>query len=95
VLYVEELIGPDTVNTIPVATMDAFRDHGKIADTLADNVADAQRVLGELGRAGIARALDGIDEATPLDELERRLFEVCRRHGRQTDDQTVLIVRVP
>jgi serine phosphatase RsbU (regulator of sigma subunit) len=48
----------------------------------------------ELGRAGIARALDGIDEATPLDELERRLFEACRRHGRQTDDQTVLIVQV-
>ena len=31
VLYVEELIGPDTVNTMPPATMDAFRDHGKVA----------------------------------------------------------------
>ena len=34
VLYVEELIGPDTVNTMPVATMDAFRDHGKLRDSL-------------------------------------------------------------
>src|ERR1700676_4477564 len=70
VLYVEELIGPDTVNTIPVATMDAFRDHGKIADTLADNVADAQRVLGDLGRAGIS--LDAV--ADKLVEEGVRLF---------------------
>jgi transaldolase/glucose-6-phosphate isomerase len=54
VLYIDELIGPDTVNTIPIATMDAFRDHGKLRDTLDDNVADAQRVLGDLGRAGIS-----------------------------------------
>jgi transaldolase/glucose-6-phosphate isomerase len=70
VLYVEELIGPDTVNTIPVATMDAFRDHGKIADTLADNVADAQRVLGDLGRAGIS--LDAVTDK--LVEEGVRLF---------------------
>jgi transaldolase / glucose-6-phosphate isomerase len=70
VLYVEELIGPDTVNTIPVATMDAFRDHGKIADTLADNVADAQRVLGDFGRAGIS--LDAVTDK--LVEEGVRLF---------------------
>ena len=70
VLYVEELIGPDTVNTIPVATMDAFRDHGKLADTLADNVADAQRVLGDLGRAGIS--LDAVTDK--LVEEGVRLF---------------------
>jgi len=60
VLYVEELIGPDTVNTIPIATMDAFRDHGKLADTLEHNVPDAQRVLGDLGRAGIS--LDAVTD---------------------------------
>jgi transaldolase / glucose-6-phosphate isomerase len=54
VLYVDELIGRDTVNTMPIATMDAFRDHGQLRDTLDDNVADAQRVLGDLGRAGIS-----------------------------------------
>jgi transaldolase / glucose-6-phosphate isomerase len=70
VLYVEELIGPDTVNTIPVATMDAFRDHGKIADTLADNVADAQRVLGDLGRAEIS--LDAVTDKLVEDGV--RLF---------------------
>jgi serine phosphatase RsbU (regulator of sigma subunit) len=48
----------------------------------------------DLGRAGVAHALDGIDETTALGEIERRLFEACRRHGRQTDDQTALIVRV-
>ena len=70
VLYVEELIGPDTVNTIPIATMDAFRDHGKIADTIEDNVADAQRVLGDLGRAGIS--LDAVTDK--LVEEGVRLF---------------------
>ncbi len=43
VLYVEELIGPDTVNTMPVATMDAFRDHGKLRDSLEENAAAAQQ----------------------------------------------------
>jgi transaldolase/glucose-6-phosphate isomerase len=60
VLYVDELIGPDTVNTMPIATMDAFRDHGTLRDTLNDNVADAQRVLGDLGRAGIS--LDAVTD---------------------------------
>jgi len=54
VLYVEELIGPDTVNTMPVATMDAFRDHGKPCDSLADDAAGAQRLLGDLARTGIS-----------------------------------------
>ena len=70
VLYVDELIGPDTVNTMPVATMDAFRDHGKPADSLEDNVADAQRVLGDLGRAGIS--LDAVTDK--LVEEGVRLF---------------------
>ena len=37
VLYVEELIGPDTVNTIPPATLDAFRDHGKLRESLTED----------------------------------------------------------
>jgi transaldolase / glucose-6-phosphate isomerase len=70
VLYVDELIGPDTVNTMPVATMDAFRDHGKLRDALDDNVADAQRVLGDLGRAGIS--LDAVTDKLVEDGV--RLF---------------------
>jgi len=58
VLYVEELIGPDTVNTMPPATLDAFRDHGKVADTLERDVEEAQNTLGALGRSGIS--LDAI-----------------------------------
>ncbi len=70
VLYVEELIGPDTVNTMPTATMDAFRDHGKVRDALEDNVADAQRALSDLGRAGIS--LDDVTDK--LVEEGVRLF---------------------
>jgi transaldolase / glucose-6-phosphate isomerase len=54
VLYVDELIGPDTVNTMPIATMDAFRDHGQLRDTLMQDTAEAQHVLGDLDRAGIS-----------------------------------------
>src|SRR6266496_1957966 len=58
VLYVEELIGPDTVNTMPPATLEAFRDHGKLRDSLEDNIEDASRVLAELEKSGIS--LDAI-----------------------------------
>jgi len=58
VLYVEELIGPDTVNTVPPATLDAFRDHGKVRDSLEENIDEARHVLAELERSGIS--LDAI-----------------------------------
>ncbi|WP_213739033.1 bifunctional transaldolase/phosoglucose isomerase [Bradyrhizobium sp. dw_411] len=58
VLYVEELIGPNTVNTVPPATLDAFRDHGTPRDSLEENIDDARRVLAELERSGIS--LDAI-----------------------------------
>jgi transaldolase/glucose-6-phosphate isomerase len=54
VLYVEELIGPNTVNTVPPATLDAFRDHGKLRDSLEENVEDARHVLAELDKSGIS-----------------------------------------
>jgi len=54
VLYVEELIGRDTVNTMPTATMDAFRDHGSLRDSLEYDVASAQRALDDLDRAGVS-----------------------------------------
>ena len=54
VLYVEELIGSDTVNTMPVVTLDAFRDHGKLRNSLEENAAEAQRTLDELARTGIS-----------------------------------------
>ena len=54
VYYVEELIGPDTVDTIPPATFDAFRDHGKPRASLEENVQAAQETMQGLERAGIS-----------------------------------------
>ena len=54
VIYVEELIGPDTVDTIPAATFDAFRDHGAPRASLEDNLADAHETMRQLEAAGIS-----------------------------------------
>ena len=53
VLYVEELIGPDTVNTVPPATLDAFREHGQVRESLTEDVAGAERVLEQAEKAGL------------------------------------------
>jgi transaldolase len=53
VLYVEELIGPDTVNTMPEETIQAFQDHGKVARTLDKDVDKAQRLLRRIADAGV------------------------------------------
>jgi transaldolase/glucose-6-phosphate isomerase len=53
VLYVEELIGKDTVNTLPLATMDAFRDHGKAEDSLTSQIGEAERILHLADQVGI------------------------------------------
>ena len=52
--YVAELIGPDTVDTIPPATLDAFRDHGKPRASLEEDIAGAREIMGSLERAGIS-----------------------------------------
>ncbi len=54
VLYVEELIGADTVDTIPPATFDAFRDHGMVRASLAENLDDAAKTMLALEKAGIS-----------------------------------------
>jgi transaldolase/glucose-6-phosphate isomerase len=54
VMYVEELIGPDTVDTIPPATFDAFRDHGHPRASLEEAVDVAQKTMDDLARAGIS-----------------------------------------
>ena len=53
VIYIEELIGPDTVNTMPPATIDAFRDHGLLRNALTEDVPGAQKTMDDLARAGI------------------------------------------
>jgi transaldolase len=63
VLYVEELVGPHTVNTMPRATIEAFRDHGEIARTVDADYGAARGVIDALGAAGI-------DMAAVADQLE-------------------------
>jgi len=54
VMYVEELIGADTVDTIPPATIDAFRDHGRLRPSLTENVEGAAKTMADLAKAGIS-----------------------------------------
>jgi transaldolase / glucose-6-phosphate isomerase len=54
VIYVEELIGADTVDTIPPATFDAFRDHGKLRPSLTENVDQAVKTMSDLEKAGLS-----------------------------------------
>ena len=53
VLYVEQLIGPDTVNTMPPATIDAFRDHGEVARTVDATFSVAEQTLADLSAVGV------------------------------------------
>jgi transaldolase/glucose-6-phosphate isomerase len=64
VLYAEELIGRDTVNTLPPATFDAFRDHGVVRNSLVEDVDAARAAHDELERLGIS-----------LDEITARLLD--------------------
>jgi transaldolase len=53
VIYVEELIGPETVNTMPRETLEAFQDHGRVRNSLAEDVDGARRTLEAFAAAGI------------------------------------------
>jgi transaldolase len=76
-LYVDNLIGPDTVNTLPPATLDDFLDHGTVAATVETDVAGARSRLAELAALGID--LDAITNKV-LDEGSRcRQAQVHRR----------------
>ena len=70
VLYVEELIGPDTVNTIPPHTLDAFRDHGTVrGNTVEEDVERAEQILTELADLGID--LDAVTETLQEEGIEK------------------------
>ena len=62
VLYVESIIGKDSINTLPIETIDAFRDHGLAAETLTTNLRDANKQMVELKDTGI-----------DLDKITRKL----------------------
>ncbi len=100
VLYVEELIGRNTVNTMPPATMDAFRDHGRVRDSLEEGIAEAERVMGRLEDYGIS-----IDEVTTrltgegvrkfADAFDKLLAAIARKRthrlGERLNRQTVAL----
>jgi transaldolase len=87
VLYVENLIGRDTVNTMPMATIEAFRDHGKVADTLSGREKEAKQIVDDLGLLDIGieevcetLVRDGVQSFTDsyrklLATIERKLSE--------------------
>jgi transaldolase/glucose-6-phosphate isomerase len=54
VMYIEELIGPDTVNTVPPATLEAFKDHGEIRQSLEAGLDEARQVMADLEASGIS-----------------------------------------
>ena len=59
-LYIDTLIGADTVNTVPPKTLDAFRDHGNVAETLTQDVDGARKVMADAERLGLD--LDGVTD---------------------------------
>ena len=70
VLYVEELIGPDTVNTVPPHTLDAFRDHGTVrGDTVEEDLDRAEQILSDLADLGID--LDTVTEELQEEGIDK------------------------
>jgi transaldolase len=70
VLYVEELIGPDTVNTMPAETIEAFQDHGEVrGNTLEEGVDEARALLDKLGEIGIS--YDDVTETLEREGVEK------------------------
>ncbi|MDA2910765.1 bifunctional transaldolase/phosoglucose isomerase [Nitrospiraceae bacterium AH_259_D15_M11_P09] len=86
VVYVEELIGPDTVNTIPPSTFDAYRDHGRPRASLVDDIEGAQDTMETLERVGISMKevtdkllKDGLQLfADPFDKLLAAVDRQCK-----------------
>jgi transaldolase len=69
VLYVESLVAPDTVNTMPEETIQAFQDHGRVAVTIHDGLDDAKRLLDELAEAGVD--YDDVTETLEQEGVEK------------------------
>lgn len=80
-LYVEELIGPETVNTIPPTTLAAFRDHGQPRLSLTENVEQAEAVMSSLSQAGI-----------PFEDITAQLLDQGVQLFQQAFDQLLSAV---
>jgi transaldolase/glucose-6-phosphate isomerase len=96
VLYIEELVGPDTVNTIPPATFDAFKDHGKLRNSLTEDIPGAVKTMADLAKAGIVMktVTDKLtNDAVQLfnDAFDKLLIAVeksTKQPARRTNSQT-------
>src|ERR1700742_2537004 len=88
-LYVEELIGPNTVNTVPPATLDAFRDHGKLRNSLEEHVEHAKDVLAELEKSGIS--LDAITTALVKDGVKQFADAADKLYGAVAHKRAVVL----
>src|SRR4030081_247056 len=89
VLYVDELIGPNTVNTMPPATLEAFRDHGKVRDSLEENIEDARRVLEELEKSGVS--LDAITAELVKDGVKQFAAAVDKMYAEVAHKRAVVL----
>ena len=93
VIYVEELIGPSTVNTIPPATFNAFREHGRLRASLTEDVESAADTMEGLERAGISmKAVTDKLLDDGLRQFEEAFAQLLKATGsRKTDDSTAKI----
>src|SRR6185295_13832974 len=80
VLYVEELIGPDTINTMPQETLAAFRDHGRPRLSLESGVEEAKQLLAQLEQFGIS--LDRVTDELLKEGVQKFVqpYEIGRAH---------------
>lgn len=87
VIYIEELIGKDTVNTMPPQTLDAFREHGKLRESLTEDVEGAKKTMDDLAKAGISikQVTDKLTEdaiklfSDPFDKLLEAIEKTRKR----------------
>ncbi len=100
VLYVEELIGPDTINTLPPTTYEAFKQHGRLRQSLEEGVEAADKTMKSLEQVGISMKevtdnllKDGVQLfSAAFDKLLNALDERCRlAEAAKIDRQTVLL----
>jgi transaldolase/glucose-6-phosphate isomerase len=92
VLYVDGLIGRDTINTMPPKTVDAFRDHGKVRPSLEEDVEGAERTMRELDRLGISidavtaqLTVDGVRQFS--DAFDKLLGSLARKRAALLGDE--------
>jgi transaldolase len=87
VLYIDNLIGPDTVNTMPLATIEAFEDHGVVRRTIGHGIDEARDLLAALADAGIS--IDAVTDQLQADGVEafsKSFKEIAETTARKADE---------